>query len=73
MEQASNVNIKVRNGGSVTSFMVAVFAINPANNSIKYVRLDVPIPHKDTQPISSSFHLTHHDIPNFQISSQIRF
>ena len=43
VEQASNTKIKVRNEGSATSFIVAVFAVNPANNNVKYVRLDAPV------------------------------
>ena len=42
MEQASNVKIKVRNDGFATSFVVAVFPVNPANNNVRYVKLDVP-------------------------------
>ena len=42
VEQISNRKIKVRNEGSITSFVIGVFALNPTDNNIKYVRLDAP-------------------------------
>ena len=41
MEQALNVKIKVRNDEFATRFLVAVFPVNPANNSIKCVRMNM--------------------------------
>ena len=42
VEQTSDKKIKVRNEGGTTSFIIGVFAVNPADNNIKYVRLDAP-------------------------------
>ena len=42
VEQISDKKIRVRNEGSTTSFIIGVFAVNPANNNVKYVKLDAP-------------------------------
>ena len=43
VEQTSDRKIKVRNEGSTTSFIIRVFAVNPADNNVKYVKLDAPV------------------------------
>jgi len=42
VEQISNKKIRVRNEGGTTSFIIGVFALNPVDNSVKYVKLDAP-------------------------------
>jgi len=42
VEQPSNRKIKVGNEGSTTSFIIGVFAVNPEDNNVKYVKFDAP-------------------------------
>ena len=42
VERIPGGKIEVRNEGSTTSFIIGVFAVNPRDNNVKYVRFDAP-------------------------------
>ena len=42
VEQISDKKIRIRNQVSTTSFIIGVFAVNPKDGNVKYVKLDVP-------------------------------